>query len=134
MIILKEKSAVLRESLFRKMTVAGKIPSLHISNDENINNTSGKIRLEESDWDELIDTVDELFGGFASLLQKEYSNLNKEDIGFCCLIKINVSMQDLADIYCITKAGITKKKTRIKKDKFNIQDENLSLDGFLALL
>ena len=134
LILLKEKSAVLRESLFRKMAVSKKIPSLNTIHDDNSNQASGKIRLEELDWDELISTVDELFGGFALCLKKEYPNLSKEDIGFCCLVKINVSMQDLADIYCITKAGITKRKTRLKKDKLNILDENVSLDVFLASL
>ena len=132
LISLREKSAILRESLFRNMSVAKKIPSLKITYEDDVSQTSGRISIEEPDWNELFYTVDDLFGGFASRLKKEYPNLSKEDIGFCCLVKINVSMQDLADIYCISKAGITKKKMRIKKDKFDIQNENLSLDKFLS--
>ncbi len=132
LIVLREKSAILRESLFRKMSFATKIPSLKKSDDDRQTASRGKIHLEEPDWSELICTVDELFGGFASRLAKEYPDLSKEDVGFCCLIKINVSMQDLADIYCISKAGITKRKTRMKKDKLNISDESISLDVFLT--
>ena len=54
---------------------------------------------------ESLDTTNELFDGFSSLLRKKYPILTNEDVGFCCLIKINVSIQDLADIYCISKAG-----------------------------
>lgn len=153
---LREKSALLRESLFRKMSVATKIPSLNPSDEEegkgkysekhkenkkyeedkgfpsNKPHVSGRIRLDEPDWKELTNTVDELFNHFATRLTHDYPELNKEDVAFCCLVKINVSMQDLADIYCISKAGITKKKTRMKKDKFHIHDETISLDHFLA--
>ena len=133
LILLKEKSAVLRESLFRKMAVASKIPSL-TKTDENASMDTGKISMAESDWDDLIDTTNELFDGFSSFLRNKYPNLSKDDVGFCCLVKINVSIQDLSDIYCISKAGIIKKKYRLKKNKFNIHDDNLPLDNFLASL
>ena len=131
--VLREKSAILRESLFRKMSVATKIPSLNTIDDDLNEVSSGRIRLDDPDWVELIRTVDELFSGFTLRLVKDYPSLNKDDIGFCCLVRINVSMKDLADIYCISKAGITKKKTRMKKDKFAIYDETISLDSFLSV-
>ncbi len=130
LIQLREKAAEMRESLFRKMSVSGKIPSLDDENnrDQDLNK---RISLNEKDWKELIQTVDSTYNDFASRLKKEYPVLSIEDVGFCCLIKINVSMQDLADIYCISKAGITKKKTRMKKEKFNIEDNSIDLDKFL---
>ena len=130
--MLREKSAILRESLFRKMSVATKIPSLKTLENETAEGFTGnRIHLEETDWNELFQTTNELFYGFVSRLEKEYPDLSKEDIGFCCLVKINVSMNDLADIYCISKAGVTKKKTRMKKEKFGITDKATSLETFL---
>ena len=131
LIQLKEKAAGMRESLFRKMSVSDKIPSLDSDNNRD-SESNRRISLTEQDWTELIQTVDNTYNGFVSRLKKEYPDLSPEDIGFCCLVKINVSMQDLADIYCISKAGITKRKTRMKKDKFNIEDQSLDLDGFLS--
>jgi tetratricopeptide (TPR) repeat protein len=129
---LREKASVLRESLFRKMSVSGKIPSLvDVSGNHSNESPHKRISLEEPEWTELIQTTNTLFNGFASRLRKEYPALSTEDIGFCCLLKINVSMQDLADIYCISKAGITKRKTRMKKEKFKISDNFLDLDDFL---
>ena len=130
---LNEKAAVLRESLFRKLAVSEKIPSLYVSSNHEKENNHKKISLEQSDWEELIETTDEVFGGYSSRLKKTYPQLTDDDIQFCCLLKINVSMQDLADIYCISKAGITKKKMRMKKEKFNITDNQLDLNEFLMM-
>ena len=132
LIQLKEKAAGMREILFRKMSVSDKIPSLDNDNNRENSDSNRRISLTEQDWTELIQTVDNTYNGFVSGLKKDSPDLSVEDIGFCCLIKINVSMQDLADIYCISKAGITKRKTRMKKDKFNIEDQSLDLDGFLS--
>jgi tetratricopeptide (TPR) repeat protein len=130
--LLREKAASLRESLFRKMSVSEKIPSLDTCNGDHVRTSSNKrIHMEQSDWDELIQTVDDVFNRFASRLRKNYPDLTSGDIGFCCLLKINVSMQDLVDIYCISKAGITKRKTRMKKEKFYLTDDTLTLDDFL---
>ena len=128
--LLREKTATLRESLFRKMSVSQKIPSLDNGTGMTDTEVNQRIRMSEKDWDELIQTTDNLFSGFVKKLEKNYE-LTHDDIRFCCLIKIKVSMQDLADIYCISKAGITKRKTRMKKEKFHITDESVSLDGFL---
>jgi tetratricopeptide (TPR) repeat protein len=131
LIQLREKASVMRETLFRKMSVSGKIPSLDNAFTP-VKDSNRRINLDPDDWDELIQTVNDAYSGFVSRLKKEYPDLSVEDIGFCCLLKINVSMQDLADIYCISKAGITKKKTRMKKDKFKIENESFNLDHFLS--
>jgi hypothetical protein len=131
LIQLRGKAAGMRESIFRKMSVSEKIPSLDNTNSRN-QDSNRRISLNEKDWIELIQTVDDAYNGFASRLKKEYQDLSVDDIGFCCLLKINVSMQDLADIYCISKAGITKKKTRMKKEKFKIEKQTPDLDGFLS--
>lgn len=131
--ILREKESSLRESLFRRMTMAGKIPSLDNSPkmEGELVNSSKRIVLTDQDWEELIQTVNDAYDGFAVRLQKEYPELTRKDIVFCCLLKIKVTMKDLSDIYCITKAGITKKKTRMKKEKFNLPDDSSTLDTFL---
>jgi hypothetical protein len=131
LMVLQEKASTLRESLFRKMSVSQKIPSLDGEKRIIDGTEKQRIRIEEKDWNELVHTTDNLFNGFVSRLEKDCPELSHEDIRFCCLIKIKVSMQDLADIYCISKAGVTKRKTRMKKEKFNITKESVSLDEFL---
>lgn len=125
--LLQEKAAMLRASLFKKMSLTQKVPSL---NDNDVEKTGSKINLTKQDIVELQKTVDAAYNNFTKRLLSSFSNLTEDDIAFCCLIKIQVDMQDLSDIYCISKAGITKKKMRLKKDKLKIETD-ISLDNFI---
>lgn len=122
---------VLRESLFRRLSFYRKLPSL--TNDKNVNVTEKgkKIIITEDEWHEIKQTVDTSFDNFSLRLEKAYPLLTPKDILFCCLVKLKVNMQDLSDIYCVSKAAISKRKFRIKTEKLNIADENISLDMYL---
>ncbi|MFV0417126.1 MAG: tetratricopeptide repeat protein [Dysgonomonas sp.] len=126
--LFQQKAATLRAYLFRKMSLYQKIPSLDKDVIKEVNNK--KISLTEQDLIELRKTVDAAYNGFSKKLADSFPCLSEDEIIFCCLIKIEVDMQDLSDIYCISKAGITKRKMRIKKDKLKIETNN-SLDSFI---
>ncbi|WP_308745720.1 hypothetical protein [uncultured Bacteroides sp.] len=127
---LQNKEAELREALFRRIAFFRKLPSLHNDESQDEVASSRKIVVTDAEWIEVISVVNEAFDHFAARLEQTYPSLNNKDIGFCCLVKINVNMQDLSDIYCVSKAAITKRKYRIKTDKLGIIDENVSLDSF----
>lgn len=130
---LREKEAMLRESLQRRINLFRKFPSLSDKdiNDESQKANSGKILLSENEWKEVMNDINEVYPHFTETLKKNYPKLNENDLRFCCLVKINVDLQDLSDIYCLSKGSITKKKYRLKKDKFGIDDPYFSLDIFL---
>lgn len=128
---LQNKEAELREALFRRIAFFRKLPSLHNDESQDETASSRKIVVTDAEWVEVISVVNEAFDHFAARLEQIYPSLNNKDIGFCCLVKINVNIQDLSDIYCVSKAAITKRKYRIKTDKLGITDENVSLDSFL---
>ena len=127
---LREKEALLRESLFRKIDLFKKIPSVTPKGKDEKSKTH-KIALTESDWSELVRTIDEVHPAFTARLKQQYPSLSIEDLYFCCFLKINVNLQDLSDIYCVSKAAISKKKYRIKTDKLHIMDNLINLDSFL---
>ena len=127
---LREKEALLRESLFRKIDVFKKLPSI-TPTDKDKKNQPQKITLTEADWNELVRTIDEAHPNFTERLKQTFPSLTMADIYFCCFLKININMQDLSDIYCVSKAAITKKKYRIKTDKLHISDNLVNLDEFL---
>lgn len=130
--VLREKGSLLRESLFKRMTLSDKIPSLGVSPKDDFGEaTHRRIVLTEHDWQELIQTVNDAYDNFAVRLLSAYPLLNNNEIAFCCLLKIKITLKDLSDIYCISKAGITKKKSRLKKDKFGLDDTMLTLDDYL---
>lgn len=132
--VLREKEASLRESFFRRINLFDKIPSLHTGElHENglLPHAYPKIKMTVNDWTELTRSLNEAYPGFIEQLKYDYPALTKEDISFCCLLKINVNLQDLSEIYCVTKSAITKRKYRIKTEKLHLQDNTVDLDTFL---
>lgn len=129
--LLKKEAEIvlLRESLFRRLSFYRKLPSL--ANDKDVIEKGKKIIITEDEWHEIKQTVDTSFDNFSLRLEKAYPLLTAKDILFCCLVKLNVNMQDLSDIYCVSKSAISKRKFRIKTEKFNIEDENISFDMYL---
>lgn len=130
--MLREKDALLRESLFKRMTLSEKIPSLGMSpKDDQPDSGDRRIVLTEQDWQELVQTVNDAYDNFAVRLLTAYPSLNNNEIAFCCLLRIKITLKDLSDIYCISKASVAKKKSRMKKDKLGLNDNTLSLDEYL---
>lgn len=128
---LRSKESELREALFRRVDFFRKLPSLHSNESRDEAVANHKIVVTDAEWMEVISVVNDAFDHFSMRLKEAYPLLSHKDIGFCCLVKVNVNIQDLSDIYCISKAAVTKRKYRIKTDKLQITDENISLDNFL---
>lgn len=122
------KVADLREALFRRLSFYSKLPSLQ---GDRAAGTHEKIRLTDEEWKEITESVDAVFDDFSRRLHESFPALTPKDVIFCCLVKLNVNMQDLSDIYCVSKAAISKRKFRLKTEKLGITDEHLSLDDFL---
>ena len=122
------KVADLREALFRRLSFYNKLPSLQ---GDRAAGTHEKIRLTDEEWKEITESVDAVFDDFTRRLHESFPSLTPKDVIFCCLVKLNVNMQDLSDIYCVSKAAISKRKFRLKTEKLGITDEHLSLDDFL---
>jgi hypothetical protein len=127
---LREKEAVLRESLFKKINFFNKLPSLN-GEEHNHHNKQGKIKITNNDWQELINSIRDVYPEFLQKLKQLAPTLSDDDVRFCCLLKINVNMQDLSDIYCVSKAAITKRKYRLKTEKLQITDNGSNLDTVL---
>jgi len=126
---LREKEAVLRESLFKRINFFHKLPSLN--KEEKSNHEHEKIKITSNDWQELINGIRDAYPEFLDKLKQLVPSLSDDDVRFCCLLKINVNMQDLSDIYCVSKAAVTKRKYRLKTEKFRIADNSLNLDTIL---
>lgn len=128
--LLREKESQLRESLFRRMKSFHKIPSLE-DNDRKETDTNLRIALSKEDWDDIRQTVDKSYDNFTQRLKQSFPSLSEKDVNFCCLVKIGVSIKDLSDIYCISRTSVSRKKQRVKKDKFGLTAEDDTLDSFL---
>ena len=65
-------------------------------------------------------------GMFVSNLKKRYPSLSDDDIQMCMLIRIGLSNEDMANIYCITVNSM-KRKLYSFKEKMGITDKNQSV-------
>ena len=131
---LRNKEHKLREAIFRHISFFHKLSSLHATDAENIGNSNPsnqKIEVTDAEWSEIRAAVNDGFDNFTVRLKRAYPQLTEKEIDFCCLVKINTSVQDLSDIYCVSKAAITKRKYRIKTEKLGVCDESSSLDQLL---
>lgn len=134
LIKMREKESQLREDFFKKLNKLNKIPSLGLIKTKNKDLQSDdivRISLTDSDWAELIRNIDVAYDHFTDRLKREYPNLTLQEIHLCCLVKIKVARNDLANIFCITPQSVKTTKYRIKKEKLGILDRDITLDHFL---
>ena len=129
--ILREKDALMREELFKRMKVAEKLP---LSKSNHTFEEGKHIHLSETDWAEIRLMLDSSYPSFIQTLKSTCPTLTDKDINFCCLIKINLNLQNLADIYCISINSVSRRKLRLKEKLSLSKDESLSqylkrLDG-----
>ncbi len=98
------------------------IPGL-ISSSKDINEgKSSHIKLTEQDWNKIIENTDAVFNNFTKRLKETFPKMNEMDIRLCCLIKVQLSQSEMADILNIEKVSIKRRKLRIRKDKMMIDD------------
>ena len=116
--LLREKDAKMREELFRRVRVIGELKE-------------GKHaqHITEADWKDIHLMLESTYPGFLPNLRQSFPTLSEKELNFCCLVKINMSLQQLADIYCISINSVSRRKLRLK-EKLGIDKED-SLSKFL---
>lgn len=86
------------------------------------------LHLTEEEWNMVVRNTDACFDRFTERLKKQYVHLTEEEIRFCCLVKMELSIVLLANIYHIAGGSVSRKKMRLK-EKLGL--ENMSLDEFI---
>ena len=120
-ISLEKKLLELREAFYRQMNSIV-VPKLHSLMYPNKSDHKSRIKITEEEWAFLVENTNIAFGDFTLRLLKVYPLLDAEDIRLCCLIKMQLKLSDIADIYCVEKATINKRRERIRKNKMGIND------------
>jgi len=118
--LLRERDARMREELFKRINVFEKLSETE---------KEKHIQLSDRDWKEIQLMLDSGYDDFIKKLRIRFPMLSEKDINFCCLVKINMSIQSLTDIYCISKNSVSRRKLRLK-EKMGIGEE-VTLDEFL---
>ena len=110
--------ALLKNGLFERLELAKKI--------KDAKGQSCHVVINDNDWNQL---HSQLEGGeeyFVSKLKERYPSLSNDEIQMCMLIRIGLSNEDMANIYCITINSM-KRKLYSFKEKMGIKDNNKSV-------
>ena len=92
-------------------------------------NSQGALHLTEEEWNIIRQNTDTCFDGFTRRLKECYPQLTEEELRFCCLVKMDLPMSLLSEIYHSAKGSISRRKMRLK-EKMHI--ENSSFDEFIT--
>ena len=115
--LLREKDARMREELFRRIRI---VKDLEEGN---------RIHVSDADWKDIHVMLESTYPGFLANLRENFPALSEKELNFCCLVKMSMSLQQLADIYCISINSVSRRKLRLK-EKLGIGKED-SLSKFL---
>jgi tetratricopeptide (TPR) repeat protein len=88
------------------------LDNLHFN--ENIVDRINKTMMKKSDWDELLFHINELSPDFIKALTDKYEGLTLTDIRFCCLVRLEFTYAEIANIEGYTLQAIGKRKMKIK--------------------
>lgn len=91
-------------------------------------NAQGALHLSDDDWKIIVGNADACFDMFSQRLKDLCPQLTDDEIRFCCLVKMELPMSVLSEIYHIAKASISRRKMRLK-EKIGI--ESVSFDEFI---
>lgn len=120
--LLREKEAKEKmeiDQLSQKVEYFKRLNAITVPILMNTRNRTGALHLAEEDWETVVNNTNACFDNFTFRLKAKHPTLTDEEIRFCCLIKMELPLSLLAEIYHIAKGSISRKKMRLK-EKMNI--------------
>lgn len=131
LIRIKKEKTLLEKEMELRTDFFNRLNNLTFPFLATVEQKDANIRLTDEDWDSIVKNTDAAFNHFSTRLAKAYPDLKRDEVLFCCLIKMKLGLATLSSVYSLTKDAISKRKERIKKNKMKVEDGR-SLDQFLA--
>ena len=75
--------------------------------------------LKDSEWDDVVELIDKVYGDFTQRLTTQYPSLTKSDLQICCLTKQGFSNQVISILMNLQTNSYARRKSRIKQEKMN---------------
>lgn len=66
-------------------------------------------------WAEVEENINKLYNNFTLRLKEQFPSFTNNDLQVCCLIKLRISVSNMAEILNISPASVSKRKQRIKE-------------------
>ena len=117
---MEQKEARLKETLFRRLNqrIVQEIEK------------GSNILLSDDDWEDIVQNADIIFDNFTRRLQQHYPALNKEDLRYCCMVKMQLSQLEMSQIMHLEKDSVKKRLKRIRMEKMKA-DSGVTLEELL---
>ena len=117
---MEQKEARLKETFFRKLNqrIVQEIEK------------GSNILLSDDDWEDIVQNADIIFDNFTRRLQQHYPALNKEDLRYCCMVKMQLSQLEMSQIMHLEKDSVKKRLKRIRMEKMKA-DSGVTLEELL---
>lgn len=117
---MEQKEARLKETFFRRLNqrIVQEIEK------------GSNILLSDDDWEDIVQNADIIFDNFTRRLQQHYPALNKEDLHYCCMVKMQLSQLEMSQIMHLEKDSVKKRLKRIRMEKMKA-DSGVTLEELL---
>lgn len=117
---MEQKEARLKETFFRRLNqrIVQEIEK------------GSNILLSDDDWEDIVQNADIIFDNFTRRLQQHYPALNKEDLRYCCMVKMQLSQLEMSQIMHLEKDSVKKRLRRIRMEKMKA-DSGVTLEVLL---
>lgn len=117
---MEQKEARLKETFFRRLNqrIVQEIEK------------GSNILLSDDDWEGIVQNADIIFDNFTRRLQQHYPALNKEDLRYCCMVKMQLSQLEMSQIMHLEKDSVKKRLKRIRMEKMKV-DSGVTLEELL---
>lgn len=117
---MEQKEARLKETFFRRLNqrIVQEIEK------------GSNILLSDDDWEDIVQNADIIFDNFTRRLQQHYPALNKEDLRYCCMVKMQLSQLEMSQIMHLEKDSVKKRLKRIRMEKMKV-DSGVTFEELL---
>lgn len=117
---MEQKEARLKETFFRRLNqrIVQEIEK------------GSNILLSDDYWEDIVQNADIIFDNFTRRLQQHYPALNKEDLRYCCMVKMQLSQLEMSQIMHLEKDSVKKRLKRIRMEKMKA-DSGVTLEELL---
>lgn len=117
---MEQKEARLKETFFRRLNqrIVQEIEK------------GSNILLSDDDWEDIVQNAGIIFDNFTRRLQQHYPALNKEDLRYCCMVKMQLSQLEMSQIMHLEKDSVKKRLKRIRMEKMKA-DSGVTLEELL---
>ena len=72
-------------------------------------------QLGSLQFEEVKKQIDVIYDRYTERLQEIIPSLTEQDLQICCLMKLRIPHQNIADILCISSSSVSKRKQRLKE-------------------